>query len=321
MKKRLVILILFFLVNNTCISKEIKVAVLKFGSVNWELDVIYHHNLDKKYDINIKKLVMTNKDAATIAFLSKSADIFVTDWIWVSKQRSKKNLFTFMPYSSAAGGLLVKADSSIKNINDLEGKEVGIAGGSLDKSWLFFRAFCIKQYKKDPLKFFKASFAAPPLINGLILNGELNGAINYWNYTARLEAKGLKKILDIRDILPSLGIKGDLPLIGYVFDENFEKSNPKLINSFLNASLDARNILNTSDAEWHRIKDLTGAKDNIMLEKLRDGFRKGIPDNDFSETQEALGKAYQILAEIGGRKLVGNSKKLQTGTLWKKVYK
>ncbi|MBJ58075.1 MAG: ABC transporter substrate-binding protein [Rickettsiales bacterium] len=318
MFRRIFLGLLFFLIISCSFTKEIKVAVLKFGSVNWELDVISHHKLDKKYNINIKKLVMTNKDAATIAFLSKTADIFVTDWIWVSKQRAKKKPFTFLPYSTAAGGLLVESNSKIKSIRDLKGKNVGIAGGSLDKSWLFFRAYCIKEYEKDPLKFFKASFAAPPLINGLIINGELEGAINYWNYAARLEAKGFRKIIDIKEILPYLGINGDLPLIGYVFDENFEKTNPQIIDNFIQASLEARMILKSSDAEWTRIQSLTGAKEPKMLKKVRDSFRNGIPKNNFTEMKKNIEKAYSVLAEIGGKKLVGKSKELEKGTLWTK---
>ena len=69
------------------------------------------------------------------------ADIFVTDWIWVSKQRYQGNKVSFLPYSTAAGGLIIKNSSEITNIHDLKNKKVGIAGGSIDKSWLFFRAF------------------------------------------------------------------------------------------------------------------------------------------------------------------------------------
>ena len=36
----------------------------------------------------------------------------------------------------AAGGLMVSSNSNIDNINDLKGKKIGIAGGSIDKSWL-----------------------------------------------------------------------------------------------------------------------------------------------------------------------------------------
>ena len=80
-------------------SRELKIAVLKFGSVNWELDVLEHHELDKKFNLNIKKVQMTNKDASAIAFLSDAVDIFITDWIWVSKQRylgKKGFIFTLL---------------------------------------------------------------------------------------------------------------------------------------------------------------------------------------------------------------------------------
>ena len=66
---------------------------------------------------------MTNKDAAAIAFLSDSADIFVTDWIWVSKQRYQGNKVSFLPYSTAAGGLIIKNSSEITSIHDLKIKK------------------------------------------------------------------------------------------------------------------------------------------------------------------------------------------------------
>ena len=84
---------------------------------------------------------------------------------------------------------------------------------------LFFKAFFKQEYGEEATAFFKTSFGAPPLINGLLKTGDLDAGINYWNYTARLEAQGFKSIISIEDILPILGIKGDLPLIGYVFRE------------------------------------------------------------------------------------------------------
>ena len=34
----------------------VRVGVLKFGTVNWEIDVIKHHQLDKKYQFKINCL-------------------------------------------------------------------------------------------------------------------------------------------------------------------------------------------------------------------------------------------------------------------------
>ena len=92
-----ILLTITFIINFVSVIKanSIKIAVLKYGSVNWEYNVIKHHKLDEKNNIKIQKVEITNKDASAVAFLSKSVDIFVTDWIWVSKQRNKGNLVSF----------------------------------------------------------------------------------------------------------------------------------------------------------------------------------------------------------------------------------
>ena len=315
-----ILLIITFIISFVSIIKanSIKIAVLKFGSVNWEYNVIKHHKLDKKNNINIQKVEVTNKDASAVAFLSKSVDIFVTDWIWVSKQRNKGNLVSFYPYSNSAGGLMIKKGEKINSFLDLKNKKIGVAGGSLDKSWLFLRAYAIKKYEKDPLTFFKTSFAAPPLINGLLRNNQLDAGFNYWNYTARLEAQGYEEFLTLKDILPHIGIEGELPLIGYVFREGFVQKNEVTLNGFIKASNEARKILKISDNEWLRISEMTGAKNQLMLEKIRDSFRKGIPSENHQLMRKNIQHAYEILSQIGGEELVGSSSSLASGTYWNK---
>ncbi len=314
--KNILILYFFILISFRSEANELKIAVLKFGSVNWELDVLTHHELDKKLNLNLKTVQMTNKDAAAIAFLSGAVDIFVTDWIWVSKQRYKGNKVSFLPYSTAAGALIIKNTNDASNVIDLKNKKVGVAGGSIDKSWLFFRAFFKKKYGEEATVFFKTSFAAPPLINGLLKTGDLDAGINYWNYIARLESQGFKSIINIEEILPALGIKGDLPLIGYVFKEELLLKDYDLVKRFLKATNQSRKILEESDQEWNRIMKLTGAENNDMLIKIRDGFRKGIPKSNIKILNENIIKAYDVLKDIGGKQLVGEGERLATGTIW-----
>ena len=315
-----ILLILTFISHFSSFLKAntIKIAVLKYGSVNWEYNVIKHHKLDKKNNIKIQKVEVTNKDASAVAFLSKSVDIFVTDWIWVSKQRNKGNLVSFFPYSSSSGALMIKKNENINSLLDLKNKKIGVAGGSLDKSWLFLRAYIIKKYEKDPLTFFKTSFAAPPLINGLLRNSQLDAGYNYWNYTARLEALGYVELLTLNDILPYIGIKGELPLIGYVFRDNFVQQNKITLNGFIRASNEAREILKTSNSEWQRISKMTGANNQLMLEKIRDSFRKGIPSDNHRLMEKNIKNAYDVLSQIGGEDLVGSSSSLSPGTYWNK---
>jgi NitT/TauT family transport system substrate-binding protein len=316
--KNLLLLVFFILVFNPVIAKErnLNIGLLKFGSVNWEIDILEHNELDKKNDFLIKKTFFSTKNAAAIALQGKAVDIIVTDWLWVSRQKGLGRNYVFFPHSMTVGGIMVKHDSEIIDIKDLENKKLGIAGSSIDKSWLLFRAYSNKKINKDPKKFLKPVYAAPPLLNEFIERNEIDAVLNYWHYNAKLQYKGYRELISIESILKNLGIKTKIPAIGWVFDERFGKENKDLINNFLRASNEAKKIMLSSDNEWERIFPLTRAKDRTMLINLRDAYRGGIPltfgNNEIEETK----KIYKILAKYGGRDLVGTNNELSPDIFW-----
>ena len=53
-KKYLIFTLLILHIDNVN-SDDLKIAVLRYGSVNWELDVLHHHNLHKKFNLDLKK--------------------------------------------------------------------------------------------------------------------------------------------------------------------------------------------------------------------------------------------------------------------------
>ena len=61
---------------------------------------------------------------------------------------------------------------------------------------------------------------------------------------------------------------------------------------------------------------MTGANNQLMLEKIRDGFRKGIPSDNHKLMKKNIQNAYDILSRIGGEDLVGSSSSLSPGTYW-----
>ncbi len=298
-------------------TDTVRVAVLKFGTVNWELDVVQHHGLDDLHGLDLEIVPLTNKDATAIALLSDAADIIVTDWIWVSRQRQAGKDFTLIPYSNAAGSIMAHPDSGIETVDDLlaGGRRLGVVGSSIDKSWLMVRAFGLKTAGRDMADTAELAFGAPPLLNQMLLREDLDAVLTFWNFTARLRAQGMREILPVPDVLPSLGVGETLPLIGYVFSESWARANPDALNSFLAATRDARGILAADDGEWERIRKRTGAKDDAMLHALRDAFRAGIPDPT-KDSSDAIHRAFAVLADIGGRTLVGEDPEMADGTLW-----
>ncbi len=295
---------------------KLRVGVLKFGTVSWELDVIRHHGLDRKHGVALEVIPLANKDATAIALQGGAVDMIVTDWLWVSRQRESGADYTFVAYSEAAGALMVRPDSGIRGLADLAGKRLGVAGSPLDKSWLMLRTHSLRTTGRDLKEMARPAFAAPPLLNEKFLQGELDAVLNFWNYAARLKAQGMVPLLEVQDILPALGVPGRLPLIGYVFSEGFAAKHPGAVTGFIAASRDAQAIMRDSDAEWTRLRPLTGARDDATLAALRDGFRRGIPAGSASEHQAAIAAAFKVLAEAGGAELVGSSATLAPGTVW-----
>ena len=57
------------------------------------------------------------------------------------------------------------------------------------------------------------------------------------------------------------------------------------------------------------------ADDDRLYINLREAYREGIPDKEFSEEQiQGSTKLYSILSNIGGKELIGNAKSLSPGT-------
>ena len=312
------IIILFTFVFRQAYAEDnvINVGLLKYGSVNWEMDIISHNELDKKNNIEIKKTFFSSKNAAAIALQGKAVDMIVTDWIWVSRQKSEKRNYLFYPHSMSVGGIIVKHDSNIVDLKDLKEKKLGIAGSSIDKSWLLFRAYSNKNLEVDPLNFLKPTYAAPPLLNELIERNEIDAVLNYWHYNARLKSKGYRELVSVDDILKNLGIETKIPAYGWVFSEKFANKKSVLINNFFKASREAKKIMLASDNEWERIFPLTKAKDRTTLIHLRDAYRNGIPLTFGNKEIEETSKVFKILAKYGGRNLVGKDNEISPGIFW-----
>ena len=295
---------------------KVRAGALTFGTVQWVLDVIKHHGLDRKEGVELEVVGMGGKGASAVALQGGAVDVIVTDWIWVSRRRADGADYTFVPHSVSVGGLFVRPDSGIETIADLRGKKIGVAGGPVDKSWLMLRAYAKKTIGSDLNDIAEPTFAAPPLLNRIMLKGDIPAALNFWHYGARLEAAGMKRLIDVMDLWPVLGVERRPPLIGWVFSESWAANNDAAIGGFLRSLAAAQKILATSDAEWERIRPLTKAEDDATFRALRDTYRAGIPGSFGAEDIAAAETLFKTLAEFGGRDLVGDSATLAPGTFW-----
>ncbi|HWF97711.1 MAG TPA: ABC transporter substrate-binding protein [Steroidobacteraceae bacterium] len=291
----------------------LRIAVLKFGTVSWVMDVIEHHDLDEANAIRIDEVQLASTQATLVALQAGRVDCVVSDWLWVSRQRAAGADWTFFPFSTALGALVAARGAPIHGLADLRDRRLGVAGSPLDKSWLIVQALAQERHI-DLARDARLSFGAPPLLNQELLAGRLDAVLTYWNFAAPLESRGLPAVLSVSDALRQLGFKTAIPLVGYVVSERWARAHPHALAAFVSATREADSILATSDAEWKWLGARTGARDPAQLAALRDAFRAGIPAHWGNEEQREANALYGLFVRVGGRALVGSSPTLQPGT-------
>ncbi|MBM2322052.1 ABC transporter substrate-binding protein [Marivita cryptomonadis] len=282
----------------------LRAAVLEFGTVNWELDSIKHNGFDTANGFDLQVQGVAGGSAAQVAFQGGEADVIVSDWLWVARQRAEGKDYIFVPYSKAVGALLIPEGSTATSLADLKGGKIGIAGGPLDKSWLILRAYAEKMHGMDLVTETEQVFGAPPLIFKTGLQGELDGAINFWHFLAKMEAGGMTPLITVDDAARELGLDPETPLLGYVMRGEMLRDHPELVEGLAAASRATKDLLVSSDAEWDRLRPRMNAKSDAEFAALKAGFIAGIPANQPVD-EDAAARMLALMAELGGEKLVG----------------
>ena len=299
--KRVFLAPLFFVIAALVVCSDVnatevlRVGVLKYGTVNWELEVIKRHSLDRKYGFELEVLELGSPHATVVALQGDRVDVIVSDWVWVNKQKNTQREYGYSPYSSQIGGMVVSPDSGIHSLSDLRGKRIGVSGGPVDKGWLLFRAYSAEKLGVDLAEINDVKYGAPPLLNHLLLNGQLDAVVNYWHYNARLLGEGMRSLVSTEDVLAELGIAQKVPMLGWVFDRHRAENRPKLMNAFFSASFDAKALLANSESEWDAIRPLLKAENDNIFAELKHAYRSGIPEPLTKEDALAIRKIYDIL--------------------------
>ncbi len=268
----------------------VRVGVLSYGTINWEIDTIKHHELDKKLGINVEAVKLTTKNAAAIALQGKAVDVILTDLFWVIKQGGK---FKMHPTHKLSGGLYAKAiNTQVNDINTL-----GVAGGANDKNLLVYKAYL---KKKNQSLTSELKYGAPPLLNEMMLTGKIDGLINFWHYNARLDASGFHNVLTTQSMLTTLNIKSEVPLLGWVFHRDFVDGAHEQLQRFIKASQQAKKLLLNQHADdWARLKPKMKAKSEKEYLALIQHYPSTIITDEKTEIEAS---AKQLFDEIKGLK-------------------
>ena len=295
---------------------QLRVGVLEFGSVGWEIDTVQRLGLASKHGIRLEVVPLASENAMKVALLSGSVDLVVSDWFWVATLRSRGQNYQFVPFSKAVGAVVANPKAGIKSLADLKGKRFGVAGGPVDKSWLIARAYARKAYGIDLQSAVQPQFAAAPLINHLMLDGELPAAINFWQYSSRLVAQGMQPVITVQQMLKGLGVKTDPPLLGWVFSQRWAETHGDALRAFIAATYDAKQELARSDAAWQPLRSKVEPENDAVFAAIRQGYRDGIVNHFGAPEIQAAGQLFHLVAEESHGELTDGKSELPAGVFW-----
>lgn len=292
----------------------LKLGTQAGGTVNWELQTIRSNGLDRANGFILETQDFAGSAATQVALQGGEVDAIVTDWLWAAQQEGSGLDLTFIPYSTAVGGLMVPGDSPAQGLADLRGTRIAVAGGPVDKSWLILRALGRKQ-GIDLLAETEQVYAAPPLVMQAALSGEVQGAVNFWHFMAKMKAAGMRELVSVSDAAAELGLDPTTPLLGYAVTARAAAEKPQVIPALAKASRQAKDILASDDSAWEALRPIMNADSDAEFAFLRDGFRAGIPPAGPVDPAAAQ-KLFAVMAELGGNELTAGLEALPDGLFY-----
>ena len=296
-------------------ADTLRIAVQKTGTVSWEIAVAKARGLDKVADLDIQTQELASTEAGKIALQGSAADMVVSDWLWVARERALGDDLLFTPYSTLLGAVMAPKDSPISSLADLKAKSLGVAGGPLDKSWLMLRALALRS-GVDLTKDAKPAFGAPPLIAEKLAQGETEAALEFWNFCADLEARGFKRVIEMADVEKGLGAKGPVAITGYVFKADFAKAHAPALKRFFEMLKQAHAALAADPAAWAPVRERVKLKDDAAFEVLRKRYLDGAALRPVAEEAADSRALFKAIAEVGGADLTGGAKDLDEAAFY-----
>ena len=234
-------------------ADKVKVVALE-GSQLFPVQIMQTKGIAAKHGIEIDLVRVASPTASYTVMQSGDFHIGFGGWLSIAVLRAKgfklSNVYSMVAYTN---DVMVKADSPIKSMAELKGKRLGLFGGANAATTWLFRVLAVKYYGFDPTKDAKIHFGAPPLLIGMLEQGELDAVLILDPFiTQLLESGKFRSIANLGDIWREKS--GQEPmLVAVTVNEPWAKANPQVTRRFVTAFKEALVYLKTRPEVWPEI--------------------------------------------------------------------
>lgn len=286
----------------------VRAAMEAVGTFSWVVHGMDYFGTAEAHGITVIGTPYASKQATEIALRANEADVKVDDFLGPVLLRDAGIMVSgIYPFATAVGGLVVRVDSDIQSVADLQGKT--IAAGSLrDKSLLILRALTISEYGFDPQEDGEVVAAAPPLMSELTANGEVDASLPLWHWVARMEAAGIsREIISVVGMLEQLGLPGDLPNLVVVARDEMSAELKTAFIAALQDTIEVMLATPSDDPFWQTILDLElySLPDPTQFPLVVNRWKLGTTSTWTQESVDGLVAMVDRLVELAGAEVVG----------------
>lgn len=286
-------------------ERILSVGMEAVGTFSWINFAMEHYGIDEELGFDIETTSYATKQAKQLALQSGESDVVVDDItgvaVWHEQGLEVKGIY---PYSLATGGVVVRADSDIRSIEDLRGKRIA-ATDLGDKSLLVLRSLAVSRHGFDPQEDSSVISAAPPLMSELLSRGEIDAAIPPWHFVARMVATGeFREIVSAVDMLEQIGASRDLPILMVAART---ATDPDLLRDYIRALELTVDRMRDDDEIFGLILDneLYSLPDPTVFPTVIERWKAGVPQTWNQEVIDGIVELIDEMVALAGPEVVG----------------
>ena len=191
-------------------------AIQKTGTVAWEIAVIKARGLDKAADLDIETTELASTEAGKIALQGGAADMIVSDWLWVARERALGDKLLFTPYSTALGAVMAPR---IRRSTRSPISPAARSASPADRSTRAGSCCRPRRAAQGSISRTSArpSYGAPPLIAEKLAQGRDSRRRSNSGISAPTSKRAASsRAIEMADVEKALGAEGPVAMTGYV---------------------------------------------------------------------------------------------------------
>ncbi len=258
--------------------------------------LLQQQGIAEKYGLDVSIVPLSQVGQQWVGLRTGDFDVSAGGFLDLLRQRQQglevKAIRGFIKFGNP---IVATSDKSYEQLSDLAGARFGtVSTAVLD--WMVIRTAGVLAYDFDVETDAIPTISSPPLITELMMNGELDAAWQFSDFTlAPLQEGTLKEITNVAALMDEAGLDPNAFYLTYHLADQWATEHPEAVVKLIAAMDEAVELMMTDDSIWSELSAYSGVEDPELLPVFMEMQRKAF-DTEFSA--DKLEPSQKLLDEL-----------------------